>query len=302
MERFAIVEKEYGKSGVKMLYVSQKGDKYTIKELEVETSLTLNSEKDYRKGDNRDIIATDSQKNTVYILAKQFGVECVEEFGMRLANHFINKYPWVMKARISITQHPWNRVLDDKGLQHNHAFVSTPTSTRVAQVILERGSTPKVSAGIRGLTVIKTTQSAFVDFVRDEYRSLPDMEDRIFSTIVTADWNYNDVSEYVDFCAIYSRVKNTILDVFAGPADKGIYSPSVQQTQFLTQKKILLANPEIEDVKMSMPNRHYFPVDFSKFPIPGITGEGAGQVLLPVDKPSGMITSRLARSQIVAKL
>ena len=44
----------------------------------------------------------------------------------------------------------------------------------------------------------------------------------------------------------YSAVKNTILDVFAGPADKGIYSPSVQQTQFLTQKKILLGNPQVE--------------------------------------------------------
>ncbi len=35
----------------------------------------------------------------------------------------------------------------------------------------------------RDLTVIKTTQSAFVNFVDDEYRTLPDAEDRIFSTI-----------------------------------------------------------------------------------------------------------------------
>ena len=47
---------------------------------------------------------------------------------------------------------------------------------------------------------------------------------------------------------------------------------------------------------MSMPNRHYFGVDFSKFPdIPEVQGEGAGQVLLPVDKPSGYITSTLSR-------
>jgi len=301
MERFAIVEKEYGKAGVKMLYVSQKGDKYTIQELEVETSLTLDSEKDYKHGDNRDIIATDSQKNTVYILAKEFGVENLESFGLRLANHFINKYPWVNRARVNITQHPWNRIIDPKGSEHNHAFVSTPTSTRVAQVILHRGGVPKVSAGIRGLTVVKTTQSGFVDFVRDEYRSLPDMEDRIFSTIVTADWTYN-TARGVDFCATYSEVKNTILDVFAGPAKEGIFSPSVQQTQYFTQKKILLSVPQIEDVKISMPNRHYFPVDFSKFPLPGITGKGAGQVLLPVDKPSGMITSKLARSEIMSKL
>ena len=33
----------------------------------------------------------------------------------------------------------------------------------------------------RGLTVLKTTQSAFVDFVDDEYRSLPDMHERYLS-------------------------------------------------------------------------------------------------------------------------
>jgi len=303
MEKFAIIEKEYGKSGVKMLYVHQAGDKkYTIQELEVETSLTLDSEKDFRNGDNSDIIATDSQKNTVYILAKQFGVKSPEEFGLRLANHFLNKYSWVVSAKINITQHPWSRILDTKGDEHSHAFLSTPTSIRVAQVFMDRESrVAKVSAGIRGLTVIKTTQSAFVNFVRDEYRSLPDMEDRIFSTIVTADWNYNTIRG-VNFCKTFSDVRNIILDIFAGPAETGIYSPSVQQTQYHTQRKILLSTPEIEEVKISMPNRHYFPVDFSKFPIPEVNGPGAGQVLLPVDKPSGMITSSLARSTIKSRL
>ena len=43
-------------------------------ELEVCTALTLNNHRDYIFEDNADVIATDSQKNTVYILAKQHGV------------------------------------------------------------------------------------------------------------------------------------------------------------------------------------------------------------------------------------
>ena len=52
---------------------------------------------------------------------------------------------------------------------------------------------PQVSAGIKDLKVMKTTQSAFVNFVNDEYRSLPDMEDRIFCTVVYTKWDYSSI-------------------------------------------------------------------------------------------------------------
>jgi len=80
-EMFKIVESAYGKTGVKMLHVSKEGSLHTIRELEVVTLLTLNNNKDYETGDNSDIIATDSQKNTVYVLAKQYGVSTPESLG-----------------------------------------------------------------------------------------------------------------------------------------------------------------------------------------------------------------------------
>ena len=64
----------YGKNYVKILQLRREGRTHHVKELEVNTQLTLNNTKDYLHGDNSDIIATDSQKNTVYILAKQHGV------------------------------------------------------------------------------------------------------------------------------------------------------------------------------------------------------------------------------------
>lgn len=67
----------YGKNYVKLLYLRRDGDIHFVKELEVSTELTLNNVKDYTHGDNSDIIATDSQKNTVYVMAKQHGV-CIE--------------------------------------------------------------------------------------------------------------------------------------------------------------------------------------------------------------------------------
>jgi len=276
---------------------------YTIRELEVETLLTLNNHKDYETGDNSDIIATDTQKNTVFILAKQYGIASAEEFGLILANHFISKYPWVERAKVSLLVHPWQRITDTAGRPHNHAFVSTPTAVRTARVLLNRGSLPVVSAGIRNLRVLKTTQSAFVNFVSDEFRSLPDAKDRLFSTIVTADWTYGKINKELDFDTAYSSVQDTVLEVFAGPADKGLFSPSVQNSQYLTQKMILERVPQVEQVSISMPNVHYFGFDFSKFArIPGLSGKCSGDVYNPVDKPSGQITSTLHRGMVQSKL
>lgn len=47
------------------------GDKYDVTELKVNVELQLATTLDYDKGDNRDVVATDSQKNTVLVLARQ---------------------------------------------------------------------------------------------------------------------------------------------------------------------------------------------------------------------------------------
>ena len=62
---------EYGKNFVRLMRVRREGEKYFITELAVNTRLELSSSKDYLDGDNSDVVATDSQKNTVLVLAKQ---------------------------------------------------------------------------------------------------------------------------------------------------------------------------------------------------------------------------------------
>jgi len=209
----------------------------------------------------------------------------------------------VVQAKATISAHPWQRITDTEGRAHNHAFVSTPVGGRVAEVQYSRGAKPVVSAGIRDLRVLKTTQSAFTNFVNDEYRTLPDADDRLFSTIVTADWTYGSLDSKLDYDSAYDTVQAAILEVFAGPADEGVFSPSVQHSQYLTEKLVLEKIPQVDKISIHMPNKHYFDVDFSRFPrIPGLMAAGAGSVYSPVDKPSGMITSTLARADLRSRL
>jgi urate oxidase len=49
---------------------------------------------------------------------------------------------------------------------------------------------PMIESGMKGLRVIKTTQSGFEHFIHDEYATLPDTHERVFSTVVYAKWHY----------------------------------------------------------------------------------------------------------------
>jgi urate oxidase len=135
---FEFVDAGYGKNYVKMLHIRRDGPTHYIKELSVNTHLSLDSKKDYYFGDNSDIVATDSQKNTVYVLAKLHGVKSPEEFGLLLCSHFLSKYPHVIKVSVCLEEHPWERMIAGT-TPHNHAFISTPSATRFASIIFRRG-------------------------------------------------------------------------------------------------------------------------------------------------------------------
>lgn len=61
----------YGKNDVRLMRVRREGDRYFVTELKVNVELQLATTKDYQRGDNSDVVATDSQKNTVMVLARQ---------------------------------------------------------------------------------------------------------------------------------------------------------------------------------------------------------------------------------------
>jgi len=80
------------------------------------------------KADNRNIVATDTCKNTIYVLARRHHFASIEEFGIIVAKHFLAQYPNIVyKADIQLVKDLWTRVVnkDSHGriAQHNHAFV-----------------------------------------------------------------------------------------------------------------------------------------------------------------------------------
>lgn len=68
------------------------------------------------------------------------------------------------------------------------------------------------------------------------------------STVVEAEWIYDNMRT-ADFDNAWLTVKDAILDKFAGPADIGVYSPSVQHTLYQAEKTVLEKVPEVSSVK-----------------------------------------------------
>src|SRR4051794_40834032 len=179
----------YGKSDVRLTKVTRRGDIHQLTEMSVSIELRGEFTRCYTEGDNSMVIPTDTQKNTVYALAKKHAFESIEQFGKILAKHFIDNFAHVSCATVSIEQTLWNRIgLDGKA--HEHAFIGGNNEARKCVVTHMRDGL-KIAGGISGMTVLKTTKSGFVNYIRDQYTTLKETTDRIFATIVDATWTYN---------------------------------------------------------------------------------------------------------------
>ncbi|KAG7282873.1 hypothetical protein CRUP_020711 [Coryphaenoides rupestris] len=265
----------YGKNTVKVLYIRRHGSHHSILELRADVELTLKSRKDYTAGDNSDIIPTDTIKNTVHALAKIKGVKTIEQFSMDLCNHFLTSFDHVMRAR--------------DGVEHAHAFILSPETRRFCDVEQKRDDPPVVHSGLKDMKVLKTTKSGFEGFLRDRFTTLPEARDRCFCTSVYARWRYSKTAN-VNFDGVWTSVKDTIIEKFAGPYDLGEYSPSVQKTLYDSQCLILARHPEVEEIELVMPNQHYVTIDMTKM---GLVNKE--EVFLALDNPSGNITGTLRR-------
>src|SRR5699024_1986983 len=137
----------------------------------------------HTKGDNANCVATDTQKNIIFSLARD-AVGSPEEFALSLAEHFTSTYDWITGGRWEIEKYSWQRIPTSEG-GHDHSFVRSGTEVRTT-VVQQDGDDVFVVSGLQDLTVLKSTGSEFVGFHSDKYRTLADATDRILATDVKA--------------------------------------------------------------------------------------------------------------------
>jgi urate oxidase len=260
---------QYGKAETHLVRVHRDGDVHELRDLLVSVALSGGFEAVHLAGDNRAVLATDTQKNTVYAFAKEFGVGTPEAFALRLAEHFA-RVDAVSRARVEVVEAPWARLGD-------HAFTQSSREQRVATVIVDSGASWFLS-GLSDLVVLKTTDSEFHGFPRDRYTTLAETSDRVLATAVSARWRHDGSASFED-------ARGALLECFTAH-----HSLSLQQTLYAMGSAVLSACPSVFEVRLSMPNKHHFVVDLSPF---GLSNEN--EVFHADDRPYGLIEGAVVR-------
>jgi urate oxidase len=276
----------YGKSSIRLVKLRRPPARaghsdapHEVVDLTIDVQLEGAFEAVYVAGDNAPCLATDTMKNTVYALARLNPIDHVETFALKLADHFLAK-PAVSGVRISACEHRWDR-LPVNGQPHPHAFAQ-PGGERWTTVVTRDGQGARIVSGLTNLVLMKTADSAFAGFPRDEYTTLPETEDRILATSVTAVWNYRTgMSEF----AARDRIRRALVETFAAHVSR-----SVQATLYAMADAALTACADVTEITLTLPNRHHLLVDLTPFGL-----DNPNEIFVPTDQPFGLIEATCKR-------
>jgi urate oxidase len=283
--KIALTHDCYGKSAVRVAKVTRSGHRHEFKEVHVDIRLEGDFQEVYRSGDNSPVLPTDTMKNTIFALAKEHPLHTIEDFGLFLAGYFLDNNPQVRKVSLDLTQIRWERMSLD-GEPHAHGFTGGSTEKAFATVESTRQAR-QVQSGLRGLRILKTTESGFENYIVDKFTTLPPTADRILATELEASWRYT-APEGLDFQSSRETVRAILLSAFAAHR-----SLSVQHTLYAMGDAVLQGVETVDEISLTMPNLHYLPVNMTPFGL-----ENNNEVFVASGDAYGYITGTLRREEI----
>jgi urate oxidase len=272
----------YGKSRVRVSRITRLADRHEFNEWTVHVMLKGDFESSYAEADNSKVLPTDTMKNTVYYVARGSKAATIEAFAMELGDYFLENNSQVEKVNISVEEKAWLRMSIDGAAE---ATTFTLGGPELGTVSADRGKSGawEITSGVAGLTILKTTKSAFTGFIKDKLTTLKPATDRIFGTAATIEWSY--LPGKPDYAEIRKRVLATLLKTFAEHD-----SMSVQHTLYDMGKAALEAAPEIARINLSLPNLHHLLADLSPFGL-----DNPNHIFVPIDEPHGTIEATIER-------
>jgi urate oxidase len=278
-----LVENRYGKARVRLSRITRFEDRHEFNEWTVRVLLEGDFETSFTEADNSKILPTDTMKNTVYYVARGSKATTIEEFAMELGDYLLANNPQVSGALVEVEEKSWERMFID-GVPEATTFKLGATELNTVRAVRDRDHEEwSVRSGVDGLTILKTTKSAFTGYIKDKLTTLKPATDRIFGTSATITWDYAEPAP--DFATARARIIAALLKTFAEH-----HSMSVQHTLFDMGKAALDAAPEIVRIHLTMPNLHHLLADLSPF-----GQDNPNHIFVPIDEPHGYIEATIER-------
>jgi len=200
----------------------------------------------YTKGDNKALVATDSMKNFIQRETMNFDGFDLEEYCRFLADKFLRTYPQVEGLQVSADEIP-HAPIDPAT---NVAFVPSGPERSRAQIELNRTGLVEVKSAIRGFNLLRLGGSAFKGFVRDEYTTLPDLNNRPLRMGLDVEWTYTTPDAGFSGGTAVASAKKIVRDVFST-----FESGSIQQVIYKMATRILADIPVVAEIRLEGSNR-----------------------------------------------
>jgi urate oxidase len=275
---------QYGKAENRVVRIYRDTDRHMIRDLNVSTALRGDFVDAHTHGDQAHVLPTDTQKNTAFAYAKKHGVTSPEDYALALGGRLLEACPAADGCHVKVEEYAWDRISAGTEAGHDHAFVRRGSETRTVEVDLTRDGSARVESGLTDLVVLKSTGSEFKGFLKDEYTTLPEADDRILATSLTTTWTYADSSDRA-WDARYATVRAAILEAFATT-----YSRALQESLYAMGTAVLEAHHDITSISFAAPNKHHFLVDLEPFGL-----DNPGEVFVAADRPYGLIEATVER-------
>ncbi len=282
-----LASNRYGKSRVRVMRVTRHESHHDLDEWTVQVLLTGDFETAHTLGDNSKILPTDTMKNTVYFVARESKAASIEDYAKELVDFLLSRNPQVTEAEVVIESHLWKRLTVD-GEPHPSAFMHGSDERQTARISRQQGGPFAIVSGLDGLHILKTAQSAFFGYIKDELTTLPETRDRLFGTVLKAEWPYTAraVEEGIDFNKVRRHLREAMLATFAKHD-----SLSVQHTLFAMGEAALAHTDIIDEVYMLMPNKHNLLIDMGRF-----GRDNPNHIFVPTNEPHGTIEATVRRT------
>jgi urate oxidase len=277
-----LAENRYGKSRVRLMKVTRHEYGNDLREWTVQVLLKGDFDSAHLDGDNSKILPTDTMKNTVYSIARASTATSMEDYAKELADFLLKRNPQVESASIRIESTMWKRLTVD-GEPHPSAFMRGSAERQTTSVERAQRGAFHILSGLDDLVLLKTANSSFEGYIKDSLTTLSVTKDRLFGTAVRAEWRY--LSTDLDFDSVRAIIRETMLRTFANHESK-----SVQQTLYAMAQSALEDVPQIDEIELTMPNKHCLLVDLSRF-----GQDNPNEIFVPTDEPHGYIEARVRR-------
>lgn len=193
----------------------------------------------YTRGDNSLVVPTDTMNNFVHATALDYSGASLEEFLPLLGRRFLETYRQVEHLRLRGRELGFGR-------ESPVLFQRLYDDYEVAELTMDRAGIQAHRSGREGLHLVKITGSAFAEFLRDGYTTLPEQRDRPLFIHLNVYWRYATLTERVASRAVRDLVSAT----FAG-----FVSQSIQHLLHEMAERILSRFPAIDEVALEAENR-----------------------------------------------